>query len=130
MTEPVFSAESYAKEPVRYPPLQVLDLATEARASTETYRNVVLSRINQHCLRLAVFDGVYPWHRHPSSDELFLVLEGCLLIDLEGRTLRLEPCQVATVPAGTVHRTRTEGRTVNLCFEELGADTIFVAAPE
>jgi hypothetical protein len=26
----------------------------------------------------------------------------------------------------TVHRTRAVGRTVNLCFEELAAETVFV----
>jgi mannose-6-phosphate isomerase-like protein (cupin superfamily) len=30
-----------------------------------------------------------------------------------------------TVPAGVVHRTRTEGRTVNLSFEELETETVF-----
>ena len=88
---------------------------------------MVVSGVNQHCLRLAVFDDIYPWHHHPASDELFLVVEGCLIIDLsDGRTLRLGPWQTATVPAGTIHRTRTEGRTVNLCFEALGAATVFV----
>ena len=124
-----FSAASYAEEPIRYPPLTVVDLIGSARATTDEYSNIVVNQVNQHCLRLAVFDGDYPWHHHPTSDELFLVLEGCLLIDLaNGATLRLEPGQVATVPAGVVHRTRTEGRTVNLCFEELAADTVFVEA--
>jgi hypothetical protein len=31
-----------------------------------------------------------------------------------------------TIPAKTIHRTRAIGRTVNLCFEELGAETVFV----
>jgi len=31
-----------------------------------------------------------------------------------------------TIPAMTIHRTRAIGRTVNLCFEELGAETVFV----
>jgi hypothetical protein len=30
------------------------------------------------------------------------------------------------VPAGTIHRTRAIGRTVNLCFEDLRAATVFV----
>lgn len=91
---------------------------------------MVISKVNRHCLRLAAFDRDYPWHHHPASDELFLVVERCLLIDLaDGRTLRLEPWQAGTVPAGTVHRTRTEGRTVNLCFEESVTDTVFVEGP-
>jgi mannose-6-phosphate isomerase-like protein (cupin superfamily) len=115
---------------VWYPPLQVIDLVTESAETDGDYSNIVVNRVNRHCLRLAVFEGDYPWHHHPMSDELFLVVEGCLLIDLaDGRTLRLEPWQAATVPAAMVDRTRTEGRTVNLSFEELGADTVFVDAP-
>ena len=130
MSDSAPDAESYQAEPVRYPPLHVVDLLAEGAAAAQGYSNIVVSGVNQHCLRLAVFEGDYPWHRHPTSDELFLVVEGCLLVDLaDGRTLRLEPWQATTVPAGTVHRTRTEGRTVNLCFEELAAETVFVDAP-
>lgn len=125
------TVEDYVNEPVRYPPLAVVDLAAEGAAVTESYRNMVISQVNQSCLRLAVFDEVYRWHRHPTSDELFIVVEGCLVIDLEdGRELRLRPWQSVTIPAGVIHRTRAEGRTVNLCFEELAAQTLFVEAPQ
>src|ERR1700684_2605502 len=50
------TAERYAKEPVRYPALHVVDLAAEGAAVTEQYRNMVISRVNDSCLRLAVFD--------------------------------------------------------------------------
>lgn len=121
------TAEKYRQEPVRFPGLQVIDLAAEARAVTEPYRNQVLNRVNGACLRLAVFEGPYRWHKHPRSDELFIVLEGTLLIELQdGSSLRLGPLQAATVPAGVVHRTSGIGRTVNLCFEELAAETEFL----
>ena len=118
------SAEAYASERVRYPPLEVIDIAREAAAVTDDYRNQVLSRVNTSCLRLAVISGEYPWHRHPRSDELFLVMEGRFEIELEdGRNFRLGPWQSVVVPAGTVHRTRGVGRTVNLCFEAVAAET-------
>jgi mannose-6-phosphate isomerase-like protein (cupin superfamily) len=124
------TAESYANEPIRYPALQVVDLVAEGAAVTERYRNMVINRVNDSCLRLAVFDEAYPWHYHPTSDELFVVVSGCLVIDLtDNRQLRLEPWQCATIPAMTVHRTRALGRTVNLCFEKLGAETVFVVPP-
>jgi len=104
-----------------------VDVMAEQRSVTEPYRNVVLSRINTSCLRLAVFEAEYRWHHHPHSDELFLVVDGRLEIDLaEGRTLVLTPWQAVVIPAATVHRTRAMGRTVNLTFEELAADTVFV----
>jgi len=121
------SPEAYMNEPVRYPALHVVDLAAEGSSITESYHNVVINRVNGSCLRLAAFNGEYPWHYHPTSDELFVVVEGCLAIDLEdGRKFYLRPWQSMTIPAKTVHRTRAIGRTVNLCFEELAADTVFV----
>jgi mannose-6-phosphate isomerase-like protein (cupin superfamily) len=120
------SAEDYAAEPIRFPPLTVIDVVAEAAAVTGDYRNQVLSRVNTSCLRLAVMTGEYPWHHHPDADELFLIVEGRLEIDLAGGpTLSLDPWQCVVVPAGTVHRTRAKGRTVNLCFEHVGAATVF-----
>lgn len=131
MTHQIPSAEAYASEAVRFPPLVVVDLAHEAAAVSDAYRNQVISQVNTSCLRLAVLAGEYPWHQHPRSDELFLVMEGRFEIDLaDGRTLRLGPWQSAVVPAGTIHRTRGIGRTVNLCFEALAAETVFVAGVE
>ncbi len=120
-------ASRYAREPVRYPAHHLFDVIQEAAGIESDYRNVVLNRVNNGCLRLAVMSGDYPWHSHPRSDELFLVVEGRLVIELaDGRSVTLGPWQAMTVPAGTVHRTRAERRTVNLCFEELGAETVFV----
>jgi mannose-6-phosphate isomerase-like protein (cupin superfamily) len=119
--------QNYSNEPVRYPALQVVDLAAESAAVTESYRNMVINRVNDSCLRLSVFEETYRWHYHATSDELFFVLSGCLAIELEGaREIRLEPMQCVTIPARVRHRTRALGRTANLCFEKLGAETVFV----
>lgn len=124
-------ATDYSNEPVKYPTLQVIDLAEEGKAVTEDYRNQVLNRVNDSCLRLSVFQGKYRWHVHPSSDELFVVLEGAIVIELkDGPSIRIGPLQAATVPAGTVHRTIGVGRTVNLCFEKAQAETVFLDEAE
>lgn len=113
-----------------FPQLTVANLAAEGAASTDAYRNVVINRVNESCLRLSAFEGDYRWHFHPGSDELFVVVDGQLAIDFaDGTTLRLGPWDMITVPAGTVHRTRALPRAVNLCFEHFGAETTFVDAP-
>lgn len=90
------------------------------------YSNFVLEQANDHCVRIAVFTGEYQWHYHPDSDEIFMVLEGELLMDLPDHvTLSIGPGEVFKVPAGVVHRTRAEVRTVNLCFEREEAATVF-----
>lgn len=119
-----------ASDPVLFPQLAVVNLFGEGAASTSAYRNVVINRVNESCLRLAAFEGEYRWHFHPGSDELFVVVDGQLEIDLaDGSTLRLGPWDMVTIPVGTVHRTRAQGRTVNLCFEHLAAESTFVDAP-
>jgi mannose-6-phosphate isomerase-like protein (cupin superfamily) len=124
------SSDAYSNEPVRFPQLEVIDLKAFASSVTGDLSNSVINRINGHCLRLAVLRGDYPWHLHPTSDELFLVVEGQLVIEVKGGpTLEIGPWQVATIPAGMVHRTRAMDRTVNLCLEESSAETVFLEDP-
>ena len=121
------SAQEYSAQTARYPALTVVDIRTEQTAIAESYSNQVLVEVNTDCMRLAVFEGEYRWHQHPDSDELFLVVAGTLQIDLAGgNRLELTEWQCVVIPAGTVHRTRAIGRTVNLTCEKNGAQTVFV----
>lgn len=124
------SPHEYAAESAGFTALQVVDLGEIERAVTMPYRNQVLLNINGECLRLAVFEGEYHWHQHPRTDELFLVISGELHIEFADRPEAvLGPLQCMTVPAGTPHRTRAVGRTVNLTFEQQCAKTVFLEQP-
>jgi mannose-6-phosphate isomerase-like protein (cupin superfamily) len=115
---------------ILHPQLTVINLAMEGATSTEPYRNVVINRVNESCLRLAAFEVEYRWHFHADSDELFIVVDGTLEIDfVNAPTLHLTSWDMITIPAGTVHRTRARGRTVNLTFEHLETATTFVDDP-
>jgi mannose-6-phosphate isomerase-like protein (cupin superfamily) len=130
MKPPFPSAQEYSAETARFPALTVVDIRAEQALVTESYRNQVLVDINNDCLRLSVFEGEYRWHHHPDSDELFMVVAGTLQIDLaDGHRIELTELQSVVIPAGTVHRTRALGRTVNLTFERTGAQTVFVDDP-
>lgn len=121
------SAEAYSAQAAIHPAMTVVDVRSEASLVTDAYKNQVLSDINGACMRLSVFEGEYRWHRHPDSDELFLVVAGTLEIEFEdGRQVALTEWQSIVVPAGMVHRTRAVGRTVNVTFEEQNARTVFV----
>ena len=124
------TAEEYGSERARHPAMTVVDVRAEASAVTASYRNQVLLDVNRECLRCAVFEGEYRWHHHPDSDELFLVVAGKLQIEFEGGAqATLTEWQSLVVPAGTVHRTRAIGRTVNLTVEKQGARAVFVEGP-
>jgi len=102
---------------VKYAPLEVIDAGKLADECPEKWWNQSLSLVNDCVARLGVFEGEFHWHKHDREDELFFVLEGLLLLDLEGRTVELGPRQGLMVPRGVLHRTRAEVRTVVLMVE-------------
>jgi mannose-6-phosphate isomerase-like protein (cupin superfamily) len=105
---------------IQFAPLQLIDLQALADACTDQWYNQTLCRVNESVIRLGVVQGEYHWHKHDREDEFFYVVEGRLLIDLEGRTVELAPRQGFVVPKGVVHRTRAPDRTVMLMVEPAG----------
>jgi mannose-6-phosphate isomerase-like protein (cupin superfamily) len=105
---------------IYYQPLEIVEEKALADACTFQWYNQTLCQVNGSVVRLGVFLGEYHWHKHDEDDEFFYVVEGNLLIDLEGRTVSLEPRQGFVVPKGVMHRTRAQQRTVVLMVENAG----------
>ena len=108
---------------IRYQPLEVVDVQALVDATTHPWYNQTLCKVNDSVVRLGVIQGEYHWHKHDDEDEFFYVVDGQLLIDLEGsgpRTVTLSPRQGFVVPKGVVHRTRAPERTVILMVEGAG----------
>src|SRR6516225_9783420 len=105
---------------ILFGPTEVIDERAIADACTHPWFNQTLCAVNDSVVRLGVIEGEYHWHKHDADDEFFYVVEGQLLIDLEGRTVELNPRQGFVVPRGIVHRTRALQRTVILMVENAG----------
>jgi len=104
----------------RYGPLELVDLASVIKEVNDPWYNQTLCRVNDCVVRLGVVQGEFHWHQHEKEDEFFYVVEGHFLIDLEGRTVELEPRQGFTVPKGVMHRPRAPQKTVILMIEGAG----------
>jgi mannose-6-phosphate isomerase-like protein (cupin superfamily) len=105
---------------------QVVDPTALSRAIEDPYRNVSLSSVNDHEIRMSVMTAPFRWHRHPDSDETFYGVDGELIIQFTDHEVVIGPGEFVTVPAGTRHRTLPAGeRSVNLTFERKDAATIF-----
>ena len=87
-----------------------------------------LEVLNGSIVKLAANDRLYPWHFHPNSDELFLVVEGELDIEFKDHsTVTLGVGDLLKIPAGVIHQTRPIGQAVNLLFEATDTITCFVS---
>jgi mannose-6-phosphate isomerase-like protein (cupin superfamily) len=102
---------------VYFKPLEIIDEKALADASTFKWYNQTLCKVNDSVVRLGVIEGEYHWHKHDEDDEFFYVVEGKLLIDLQGRTVELPPRHGFVVPKGVIHRTRAPHRTVILMVD-------------
>ena len=96
---------------------EIMDIPEMVKACTDKWFNQTLTRVNESVVRLGIVEGEYHWHKHEEEDEFFFVLQGQLLIDLEDRTLELNPNQGVTISKGVLHRPRAPQKTVMLMVE-------------
>ena len=98
--------------------LKLIDVPSLIATVTDQWYDQTLCQVNDCVVRLGVMQGEFHWHKHDVEDEFFFVLQGRFLIDLEEKTITLEPHQGYTIPKGVVHRTRAPERTAILMVEK------------
>jgi mannose-6-phosphate isomerase-like protein (cupin superfamily) len=102
---------------VKFKHQERIDIPTEVKTFTEQWGNQTLTQVNGSVVRLGVVEGEFHWHKHDNDDEFFYVVEGQLLIDLEDKTIELNPMQGVTISKGVMHRPRAPKKTVMLMVE-------------
>jgi dTDP-4-dehydrorhamnose 3,5-epimerase-like enzyme len=114
-------------------PLELIDIHAVPGAHDFKWFNQTLCKVNDAVVRMGALEGEYHWHKHDHDDEFFYVVDGELLIDIEGvidgapggrtvagKIVALGPGQGFVVPKTVVHRTRAPRRTTVLMVENAG----------
>lgn len=112
------------KMDIKYKHQELIDVNKIVEECEENWFNQTLTKINDSVARIGIIDGDYHWHKHDDDDEFFFVLEGKLFIDLEDKTIELNPNQGATISKGKLHRPRAIGKVVMLMVETASIDPI------
>jgi mannose-6-phosphate isomerase-like protein (cupin superfamily) len=102
---------------VKFNHLELIDVPEMVAACTDKWFNQTLTQVNESVVRIGIVEGEYHWHKHDNDDEFFFVWQGQLLIDLEDRTIELNPGQGVTITKGVMHRPRALMKTVMLMVE-------------
>jgi mannose-6-phosphate isomerase-like protein (cupin superfamily) len=104
----------------KYGSLRLIDIPAEVRDNVPWF-NQTLTKVNDAVVRLGIFEGDFPWHKHTDQDEFFLVLDGEMILDVESHeSVTLAAHQGFTVPKNVRHRPRSPKRSVVLMVESVG----------
>ena len=63
----------------------------------------IVARLDDYYVKLVKVEGEFVWHAHADQDEMFLVLEGEIVIRMRDRDVGLSPGDLFVVPKGTEH---------------------------
>lgn len=83
--------------------MEKISLAREAGQLTEYWSQRVLASGNGNLFKLAKGIGSTDWHIHDDQDEVFLVIEGRIVIQMRAGNVELGPGDLLVVPRGTEH---------------------------
>lgn len=79
-----------------------------ALALSELWSPRVIAEVDEAYIKVAKVKGSLAWHSHDDEDELFLVLKGHLLIEMEAGSVELDEGEMYVVPKGVRHNPYAE----------------------
>ena len=100
--------------------MKPVNLADKLRQFDSHWDPHVVADYNGNDIMVVKFQGEFPFHDHPDTDDFFLVIEGEVLLDVEDQTHRLGPGELFVVPKGVTHRPRAEQEAKVLLIEPAG----------
>jgi mannose-6-phosphate isomerase-like protein (cupin superfamily) len=79
----------------------------------------IITEVNDQYVKVAKIKGQdIPWHNHENEDELFYIIEGELLMEIENEVDRtLKTGDVFVVPKGVNHRVSSEKECAIMLIE-------------
>jgi mannose-6-phosphate isomerase-like protein (cupin superfamily) len=83
--------------------VEKINPAREAEQLTEFWSQRVLASGNGNLFKVAKGIGSTHWHSHDDQDEIFLVLDGHIVIQMRDRNVDLGPGDLFVIPQGTEH---------------------------
>ena len=82
---------------------QKVSPARIAESLTEFWSPRIIAEVDDAYVKVAKVQGTLAWHSHENEDELFLVLKGCLKLEMEDEIVELGEGEMYVVPRGVRH---------------------------
>jgi mannose-6-phosphate isomerase-like protein (cupin superfamily) len=80
----------------------------------------IIAQMNDYHFKLVKFRGEFIWHRHDSTDEVFIVLYGEMSIVFRDDSINLKAGEMFVVPKGVEHKPFAEKECNAMLVEPAG----------
>lgn len=64
----------------------------------------VIAEMNDYQFKVVKIKGEFIWHKHDSTDETFIVIDGSMVIEFRDGKVQLDKGEMYVVPKGIEHR--------------------------
>lgn len=94
-----------------------INIAEKFARFSDSWSPKVIGELNGQHVKLARIEGEFEWHHHEHEDELFLVIEGDMVMHYRDRSIELRAGELVIVPRGTEHKPASLAGAKILLFE-------------
>lgn len=97
-----------------------IDIKSKLALFSDHWAPKIIAQMNDTQFKLVKFQGDFTWHRHNETDEVFIVLEGEMVIDFRDGAVALKSGQMLVVPQGLEHKPYAEKECHLMLVEPAG----------
>lgn len=97
-----------------------INFNTKLDSFSEQWQPKIIAQLNDYLVKVVKIDGVFVWHRHIATDEMFLVIDGTMRIEFRDGNVPLNAGDMYIVPKGVEHRPIAEKECRVLMIEPVG----------
>jgi homogentisate 1,2-dioxygenase len=98
-------------------PIVKINVFEEGKNLVQPFLVVDLAEVDDFAARLFVSEGMVAWHKHIDQEQLFLSLDGELVVESEWGNTVLQSGEMVVIPKAVTHRCGSAARTTALVFE-------------
>lgn len=97
--------------------IKTVNLKEKFDSFTEYWNPKIVGELNGQLVKVVKLKDEFVMHKHDDEDEMFLVIEGKLLMELDNKTLEINAGEFVVIPKGTNHKPIAVGEVKVLLFE-------------
>jgi len=80
----------------------------------------IVAKMNDYHFKLVKIKGEFVWHNHSETDEVFIVIDGKMVINFENDKVELSSGELFVVPKGVEHKPYSKDECKILVIEPKG----------